>query len=285
MARGRDIKPGFFLSDELAEVSRDARLFFVGLWTLADRAGRFEVRPVRIKAQLFPYDADITPARVESMLLELSNAQGKHLLLYEVDGKRYCEIRNFSKHQHIHPNEAKSDIPGPMGVPGITGAVRELPESSGNSALPSVPSSLQESEIGPPEVVPRNEPGKPSPRNVVARYLALRAEIVVGHVAGAHGLSVQPQESDVDKAATWLSGVPPDVCADIEPAMRLACEHVRDGTPGWNKPEMAKVGYLFGCIVRSWPDLREELHGCAPKLANLKKAPISVGEKSRIREW
>ena len=56
MARARNIKPGFFANDTLAECSPLARLLFAGLWTIADRAGRLEDRPKRIKAALLPYD-------------------------------------------------------------------------------------------------------------------------------------------------------------------------------------------------------------------------------------
>jgi len=51
MPRIRQIKPEFYLDDELAQCSRDARLLFPGLWILADRAGRLECRPAKIKAQ------------------------------------------------------------------------------------------------------------------------------------------------------------------------------------------------------------------------------------------
>lgn len=56
MARTRSIKPSFFSNDILAECEPMARLLFAGLWTLADRDGRLEYRPRRIKGALFPYD-------------------------------------------------------------------------------------------------------------------------------------------------------------------------------------------------------------------------------------
>ena len=56
MARSRNIKPGFFLNDELAECDPLARLLFAGLWCIADREGRLEDRPKRIKAEVLPYD-------------------------------------------------------------------------------------------------------------------------------------------------------------------------------------------------------------------------------------
>ena len=49
MARARNIKPGFFKNEFLAEMPCEVRLLFIGLWTLADREGRLEDRPKRIK--------------------------------------------------------------------------------------------------------------------------------------------------------------------------------------------------------------------------------------------
>lgn len=56
MARARNIKPGFFANEDLAECEPLARLLFAGLWCLADREGRLEDRPKRIRAELLPYD-------------------------------------------------------------------------------------------------------------------------------------------------------------------------------------------------------------------------------------
>ena len=56
MARSRNIKPGFFLNDDLAECEPLARLLFAGLWCIADREGRLEDRPKRIKIEVLPYD-------------------------------------------------------------------------------------------------------------------------------------------------------------------------------------------------------------------------------------
>jgi len=60
MPRIRSIKPQFWLDEDLATICRDARFMFVGLWNIADDGGVFEWRPQKIKAQLFPYDDDIT---------------------------------------------------------------------------------------------------------------------------------------------------------------------------------------------------------------------------------
>ena len=112
MSRIRQIKPEFYLDDELAQCSRDARLLFPGLWILADRAGRLENRPAKIKAQVFPYDNDIDAAKTRELLEQLESR--RFILIYEVDGRSYIQIRTFEKHQHCHRNEQPSQIPEPI---------------------------------------------------------------------------------------------------------------------------------------------------------------------------
>lgn len=105
MARSRNIKPAFFKNEALAEVGCDTRLLFIGLWTLADREGRAEDRPKRIRAEIFPFDG----FDVESMLTELQRLG--FLTRYEVDGNKYIQITNFVKHQDPHYREKASEIP------------------------------------------------------------------------------------------------------------------------------------------------------------------------------
>lgn len=107
MARARNLKPGFFLNDELAECDPLARLLFAGLWCIADREGRLEDRPKRIKAEILPYD----DCDVDKFLNDLQSHG--FIKRYEVDGKRYIQIINFKKHQNPHIKEAASIIPPP----------------------------------------------------------------------------------------------------------------------------------------------------------------------------
>jgi len=55
MARSRNIKPGFFTNELLGTADPMVCLTFAGLWCLADKEGILEDRPLRIKAELFPY--------------------------------------------------------------------------------------------------------------------------------------------------------------------------------------------------------------------------------------
>lgn len=108
MARARNIKPAFFVNDDLAESNCAlGRLLFIGLWTIADYKGDLEWRAGRIKTQLLPYDdCDIKKLAI--------NLDKSGFVRFYSDGEKvYMNITNFAKHQNPHKNERESgsDIP------------------------------------------------------------------------------------------------------------------------------------------------------------------------------
>lgn len=103
--RSRNIKPGFYKDEDLVECSIAARLLAPGLWMMADRAGRLEDRPKKIKMEIFPADM----IDVEPLLQELHDR--KHIIRYTVDGERYIFIPGFIEHQAPHHTEKQSFIP------------------------------------------------------------------------------------------------------------------------------------------------------------------------------
>lgn len=107
MPRARNIKPSFFLNEDLVEIPFSTRLLFIGLWTIADREGRLADKPKQIKMAIFPAD-DVD---VDKGLTEL--AETKFIERYEVKGDKYIEVTNFTKHQHPHVKEGVSTIPAP----------------------------------------------------------------------------------------------------------------------------------------------------------------------------
>lgn len=108
MARSRNIKPGFFTNDELAECHPLGRLLFAGLWTIADKEGRLDDRPKKIKAMLLPFDE----ADCDALLQQLNDH--KFITRYQVNGGCYIQISNWKKHQNPHCKEAASEIPEPV---------------------------------------------------------------------------------------------------------------------------------------------------------------------------
>lgn len=105
MARARNIKPALFTNEILGVGHPLCTLLFQGLWLLADRSGRLEDRPLRIKAEIFPY----READVDAMLHWL--AHKGFIVRYQAEGKAFIEVLNFTKHQNPHKNEKESEIP------------------------------------------------------------------------------------------------------------------------------------------------------------------------------
>jgi len=147
MARARNIKPGFYANEDLAECSIWARFIFPGLWMMADREGRLEYRPKKIKGELLRFDSQ----DAEPLLQELE-ARG-FILVYEASGKKYIQILQFSKHQNPHHREAESVIPSPqsLGLDPVT-----------NSDKPGALNSLEACEApDKPEESPGQSQGSP----------------------------------------------------------------------------------------------------------------------------
>ena len=107
MARTRYIKPGFFKNEQLCSLEPLTRLLFAGLWTIADRDGRLEDRPLRIKVECLPYD----DADVDDLLSRLSNGYDPFILRYEIEGRRYIQIVKWPENQSPHHTEKDSVIP------------------------------------------------------------------------------------------------------------------------------------------------------------------------------
>lgn len=106
MARARNIKPGLFKNEVLGVQDPILSLLFIGLWTLADKAGRLEDRPLRIKGELFPYRDGLD---IDGYLTQLERLGFIHR--YKVDDLALIEIDNFVKHQNPHHTEKASELP------------------------------------------------------------------------------------------------------------------------------------------------------------------------------
>lgn len=107
MARIRSIKPEFPHSESMGNVSRDARLTFIQLWTLADDEGRLRGNSRMLASLLFPYDDDAKDL-IDGWMTELE--QEKCVVRYCVEGTHYVQILNWLIHQKID-KPSKSKIP------------------------------------------------------------------------------------------------------------------------------------------------------------------------------
>lgn len=153
MPRARNLKPGFFRDAVLVEMPFETRLLFAGLWTLADRRGKLEDKPKQIKMEIFPADS----VDVDSMMNVLH--QAGRIIRYVIDGKAYCKISNFSRHQNPHRDERESEIPEPLEHTAST--VQTLCNDTANRAdslnlTPDCLNLISDSPI--PETFPKSKP-------------------------------------------------------------------------------------------------------------------------------
>jgi hypothetical protein len=163
--RARSIKPGICDNEVLGTADPLYTLLFERLWMMADREGRLEDRPLRIKAQAFPYRDGLD---VEPMLSWL--AANGFIVRYVVDGTRYIQVCKFLEHQKPHQNEKDSVIPP---VPSTTKVPSE--HNQGTKHLALNPSSLTP-DSGPPDSgspdAPKSSPRATTPEGEMA--IALR---------------------------------------------------------------------------------------------------------------
>jgi len=115
VARIRTIKPALWGSGGVAHVSRDARLLFIALISMADDEGRFIASPAAILGYAYPHDS-IGSTTLRRWLDEL--VKKRMVFLYRVDGLEYGVVVKFKDHQRI-------DKPSPSVLPPPPG---DLPE-------------------------------------------------------------------------------------------------------------------------------------------------------------
>lgn len=111
MPRIRTIKPEFFQHESLYDAERESglplRVAFAGLWTVADKSGRFEWRVRQLKLNVLPYDeCDF------SAVLSALESYG-FIVRYDVEEKSYGCIPSWAQHQHVNVREPSSTIPAP----------------------------------------------------------------------------------------------------------------------------------------------------------------------------
>jgi hypothetical protein len=107
MARIRTIKPEFFTSEDIVELTPFARLLYIAVWCEADREGRLTWKPKTFKLRYFPADE----VNIDQLCQEIV---GRGLVRLYGDGLAF--IPTFLDHQHINPRESASTLADPADV-------------------------------------------------------------------------------------------------------------------------------------------------------------------------
>ena len=234
--RSRNIKPGFFKNEHLAELSAADRLLFIGLWCLADREGRLEDRPKRIKMELMPMDNYDVSSGLDGL------EHGGFITRYVIEGKGIIEIGSFCKHQSPHGTEKDSELPDSNGMltanergknGQVTGQKRLINVKERESEVNKRPDSLIPDSLIPDSLNNKQRPAKP-----------------------ASGLSASDLVS---------MGVDPDVARDFLVIRKAKKTPLTATALKGIESEAAKAGVtlstaLATCAVRGWQSFKAEWH-------------------------
>lgn len=146
MPRIRTIKPEFWTSETVAELSLETRLTFIGIWNHCDDRGVWKLNPRLISSALYPLDDPSEAyARTVRALRELS--ESGRIVCFEAAGKRFFQVANWTEHQRIDkPTNSTLPLPDAEGSTLLTCPFPSLPEHDG-----SVPGAFLEDSR--PEVV------------------------------------------------------------------------------------------------------------------------------------
>lgn len=109
MAKIRTIKREFWHDEKIGSLPVEARLLYIGTWSIADDNGVLRGNPAYIRSQLFAYDEEVTAADVRRWL-ELLTAE-RMLVPFTHRGERYLLVRRFRDHQKIDARYATELIP------------------------------------------------------------------------------------------------------------------------------------------------------------------------------
>ncbi len=188
MARIRSIKPGFFTSEDVSPLPFRARLTWIGLWTHCDDQGRAKDNTKLIKAAVWPLDA-VTLGEIEEDLATL--ADHGRIVRYEVDGKRFLAVTNWSDHQR--PNK-----PTPSRLPAPTAANRRRwPTDEYDPPPEGLPDDSLTTPVGLPHDSRRTPVGRGGEGSSRGEEGSARAHEAVAHIAGEYRLT------DQEAAQVW----------------------------------------------------------------------------------
>lgn len=134
MARQRFIWPTIWDDPDLGRLSSDARLLYIGCFSLADDEGRIIGDPTYLRTAIFRY-RPLTDEQIAELRDEVAGAC-KSFRVYAKNATEYIALANWDEFQKPkYPKPSK--LPPPPGRPKHrTSAGKPLPERSRNGSEP-----------------------------------------------------------------------------------------------------------------------------------------------------
>jgi len=111
MSRRRFIAPQIWEDAAVAKMTRDERLLFVGMITIADDEGRLVASPAHLLGAIYPHDRDVTQQRILAWRDAVCK-KNPNAVLYEVGGHDYIAFARWAEwNRPNHPTNSKLPQP------------------------------------------------------------------------------------------------------------------------------------------------------------------------------
>jgi hypothetical protein len=211
MPRIRTVKPEFWTSEQVMELSATARLAFIGMWNFCDDGGVHVASLKTLKAEIFPAD-DIATEDIRRMIDELV-ANGL-VLEYTAEGREFWKVTGWEKHQKIDRPNPKHPQPGADASPSVrrpSAPGRESSRVDGSGRDAAAPRRTRKrdrkagrSAASKPDAAPPPDHTSDPPHlgvAVIAAFDAARAGVFGADQARPH-----PHPTDLGAAKAMLEG-------------------------------------------------------------------------------
>lgn len=257
--RIRSIKPEFWRSDDVAGLSREDRLLFIGLWSYVDDNGVGIDDHRQVAADLFALDDDVKEVR-EYVREGLATLSRRFLIArYEVDGKRYLYVTGWKRHQRIDkPAKGRYPEPPPDYKPPTRHDVpnrEDVAEESRDPRETLAPGTGEQGNRGTGESAAPPPPARASARRRRGGEHVPPAELDrTAHGGRAHVLLTQWAEQNPGQLSSRRRELAREIdqllAEGADPTLIPAALDEAHGNPRWRDPVRA-LRYAYSDVLRA----------------------------------
>lgn len=245
--RIRTIRPEFYESDSMGDVSWDARLVFMCLWSYVQDNGVGKDNVKLIRGACMPLDSEEALPRIEAALAELESVGS--IVRYVRDGKRLLWIPKFVDYQKITKPGA-CPLPEPddssLNSTESSGEFRGIPGTPEKPVIPQNKSSRSSSGS-------RSSSKKENTSYFPEKKSKIKPTFQIDSASRAHAvlLRLDPDGERDRFVDHWLADG--GRRADWQAMFRGWCDNSPNRKPAV-KPELPSDGWFTSEVVRRMPD-------------------------------
>jgi hypothetical protein len=160
MPRKRMIHPDLWADEEVGHLSRDARLLWIAMFSLADDEGRGTASAAYLRRAVFGFDDDVTQEMVAGWRGEIASTM-RGVQFYTIDGRELYALLNWGRFQKVqHSTPSVIPVP-PTATNGGTASTKECTDSTNGIQDRLGKVRLDQVRIGESDSVPGTPPPPP----------------------------------------------------------------------------------------------------------------------------